>query len=294
MTLRRTRIGTSPDVARIGEALARPGMDPRIWSSLAIVTAVNVDTAEGAVFVDVTLLPSLIPDCARVGAEYAGNGWGLYAPIYVDDEVLVVAPSGDPDEGLVVTRRMHSPSDQLPGVVGANPNDFILVVQPGSNLRVITSQSSGSGGDVNETIAGNQNTSVSGTATISTPTLNLGGSPAVHPAILGDLQKDADDAEDAAIVTANTDAGTSFVSDNVNFLNDYTTFLNLYTTYSGEMGSAQYSDLATVTQGLYQHIQNLESHVTNLETLVAAMVSAAQGHTDARAAVLSVTSQFNK
>jgi len=135
--LKNSRVSKSIDTARLGAAVRGPGMDTRTWVSLAVVTAVHVDPAEG-VFVDVTLMPLGDQSAARLGVEYAGNGFGMYAPLEVDDEVLVEAPSGDPDAGLIVTRRLHGASDPPPQEVVDHPEDLLVVVKPGKTLRMIT------------------------------------------------------------------------------------------------------------------------------------------------------------
>lgn len=143
----RSRVSSGVDFARLSQALMRPGIDPRVWVSYAILTGepvVDTTTADGraGIFVDLVLLPINMEATARVGAIYAGNGFGLYAPLHKDDEVLVVAPSGDPAEGLVVTQRLWSPSDPPPGAVAEHPTDLTLVVESGRSLR-ITAQGAG-------------------------------------------------------------------------------------------------------------------------------------------------------
>ena len=123
------------DTGRLGEAVARPGMDTRVWISLAIVTDFHVDPAEG-VFVDVTLMPSGLPDTARVGACYAGAGFGVFAELKVDDEVLVAAPSGDPAAGLVVLRSLWSAADPPP--TEAAPGVVLLRAEKGVKVHVVT------------------------------------------------------------------------------------------------------------------------------------------------------------
>lgn len=134
--LKNSRVTGALDTTRLGAALARPGMDTRTWVSLAIVKAITIDPTEG-VFVDVICYPNKNPGTARLGCVYAGNGFGLYAPVMVDDEVLVEAPNGNPDQGLVVTQRLHSPSDPLPEEVGAHPEDFLLIARPGKIVRIM-------------------------------------------------------------------------------------------------------------------------------------------------------------
>ena len=132
------RASSQIDFASLGRALARPGMDPRSWCSLAIVQSVVVDEAEG-VFCDVLLMPSKRRETARLGAAYAGSGWGLYAPPMVDDEVLVSAPSGDPALGLVITSRLWSPADVPPADAATHPEDVLLTVRPDKSLRLVVS-----------------------------------------------------------------------------------------------------------------------------------------------------------
>jgi hypothetical protein len=132
------RASSQIDFAALGRAMARPGMDPRAWCSLAIVQSVVVDEAEG-VFCDVLLMPSKRRETARLGAAYAGSGWGLYAPPMVDDEVLVSAPSGDPAQGLVITSRLWSPADVPPADAATHPEDVLLTVRPDKSLRLVVS-----------------------------------------------------------------------------------------------------------------------------------------------------------
>jgi hypothetical protein len=131
------RATTIPDVSRIARALQRPGIDPRAWVSLALVQSVVVD-ADGA-FCDVLLVPSNRRHTARLGAAYAGSGWGMYAPPQVDDEVVVMAPDGDPSAGLVVVSRVWSRVDAPPTEAQQNPEDVVLVVRPDRSLRLSVS-----------------------------------------------------------------------------------------------------------------------------------------------------------
>lgn len=128
---------TIPDVSLIARAIQRPGIDPRAWVSLAIVQSVVVDT-DGA-FCDVLLVPSNRLHTARLGAAYAGSGWGLFLPPLVDDEVVVLAPDGDPSAGLVIVSRLWSQVDAPPTEAQANPEDAVLVVQPDKSLRLSVS-----------------------------------------------------------------------------------------------------------------------------------------------------------
>lgn len=132
------RQSSSPDIGRLSAGLQRPGMDTRIWVSLAFAVDDSAVQDEG-VFVDVVLLPTGETMTARVPAEYAGESFGLYSQILKDDEVVVEIPRGDPNEGAVVTRRLWNKQDKPPQVAKDNPKDFILVVKKDVNLRLVTS-----------------------------------------------------------------------------------------------------------------------------------------------------------
>lgn len=137
----RSRVISGIDTERLANAVSRPGIDPRIWISYAVLmTEPYVETTEGQqdVVADVMLLPSGMIETARVSAIYAGNGFGLYAPLHIDDEVLVLAPSGDPDEGMVITQRLWSPADLPPVELAENTEDVLLVVETDKNLRIKT------------------------------------------------------------------------------------------------------------------------------------------------------------
>lgn len=152
-------------MGRLGAAVGRPGIDPRVWASMAVVTAFHADA--GGVYVDVMLLPDEEPETARVGSIYAGPGYGIYAPIEVDSEVLVIAPHGDPDEGLVVAYVLWSPSDAPPAEATesteASESTVIVRAKDGARLRIITVganvdiEARGDGAQVNVTAGGNVN-----------------------------------------------------------------------------------------------------------------------------------------
>lgn len=136
--LKHSRVSGTLDTGRLGAALRGPGMDTRTWVSYAVIDEVVVDDDEG-VFCNVTCLPSQQKYSARLGCVYAGVDFGMYCPVEVDDEVLVAAPSGDPDQGLVVTQRLHSASDTPPEEVGEFPTDVLLVVKEGRTVRILLS-----------------------------------------------------------------------------------------------------------------------------------------------------------
>ena len=132
----RTRVAHRMDVQRLGAALKSPGIDTRCWVSLAVATEDgSVDPDGLGAFVDVQLMPTEEPTTARFGPVYAGEGFGLYTRIRKDDELVVLIPSGETSEGPVVVSRLWSPADKMPQAAIDNPEDFVLVVEEGKNLR---------------------------------------------------------------------------------------------------------------------------------------------------------------
>lgn len=144
---KRTRIGRKIDAQRVAQLVSMPGIDPRIWVSLCIVDKVVVDKDHG-VFADVHVMSTATVDddgnvvaqqeTVRVAADYAGNGFGLYLPPLVGDEVLVVWPDGNPDHGGVLVKRMWSASDPPPQKAVDKPADALLMIQKDVNLRIMT------------------------------------------------------------------------------------------------------------------------------------------------------------
>lgn len=137
----RSSISRTLDLGRLSNAVSRPGIDPRVWVSYGVLTSdpvIDTDATDNSagIFVEVMLMPSGTTETARVGAAYAGNGFGFYTPLKKDDEVLVCAPSGDPDEGLVVTQRLWSAADPPPAALANYPEDVTLVVESGKALRL--------------------------------------------------------------------------------------------------------------------------------------------------------------
>lgn len=130
----KSRVGRSPDFGRMAEAVSRPGIDPRCWVSTAYVSAFTID--EEGPRVDVILMPSEQPEVARVATEYAGPGFGFYVPVDVDDEVLVGYPNGDPEEGLVVLRKLWSKSDTPPAGAIDDPTCILLHAKEDCTVKI--------------------------------------------------------------------------------------------------------------------------------------------------------------
>jgi hypothetical protein len=126
------------DLSRLSLSLSRPGIDPRVTSSLGFALADSVVDLAHGVFVDVQITPTLQEVTCRVGAEYAGDGFGVYRKIKKDDEVFVIFPNGEPGEGGIVIRALWSQADKPSAQFSAHPDDFVVVVENDKDLRIIT------------------------------------------------------------------------------------------------------------------------------------------------------------
>jgi phage baseplate assembly protein gpV len=131
------RPGGTLDTRMLGQAVSFPGIDPRSWVSLGVVTAVNVAN-DGGPMVDLVTLPNNQTATARVGAPYGAGGFGDWCPIAVDDEVIVIAPDGEPAHGLVVVARLWCQADPVPDLAVANPLDRLIQAKPGQSIRIVT------------------------------------------------------------------------------------------------------------------------------------------------------------
>lgn len=110
MATRRRFLGSRRvDVERIGEAVSRPGIDPRTWVTLgrteADLDARWYDPDRGWV-VDVlthgtTCHGQSVP-CRMLGAFPGLEGYGEYRPPASDEEVVIVFPGGESDEDPIV------------------------------------------------------------------------------------------------------------------------------------------------------------------------------------------------
>ena len=133
------------DISKLSSAVSRPGIDPRCWVTLAQVTDVGFDAAEGF-FVDVEFLPTGEQQCCLLGSHYAGENYGQAALPQVDDVVVVVVPNGDQSAGPVVICKLWNAADPPPadGSSGTDPtDDYLLRIRAGRNY---TLRASGAGG----------------------------------------------------------------------------------------------------------------------------------------------------
>jgi len=104
---RRGRAAGTPDMARIGKALASRGLDTRFWISSGTVGVLgdsgtfSVDDQQavypvpGGVLIDVRLEPCEQYVTARYHGVSAGRFGHILVPVFQGDEVLVLVPDGD-------------------------------------------------------------------------------------------------------------------------------------------------------------------------------------------------------
>lgn len=154
----------------------------------AIVEEIKVDTS--GCFARVLLVPDRVEETIQITGPYAGPHYGFYCPVDVDDLVLVGAPSGDPNHGLVLISRIWSESDPPPQEAIDHPQDVVLHVRKDQNLRLLAS---GHG----NAIIGVDNSGQ----------LYLGQEGATDAAILGTTYRNAESTYDGAL----NDALTTFI-----------------------------------------------------------------------------------
>lgn len=171
---------TNVDMGRMANAVSRPGIDPRVWLTLAIVKDVGYDPDEG-IFVDVQYQPNGDIETCLLGAPYAGAEFGFYFPVNVDDTVLVGIPMGDPNDGPILITRVWNAGDkphsdfQDPEDAEEPTMDAVLRIQPGRKLKIRTSDD-GDGVDI--TVEGNGDVLIQATGAGK---VLLGGEDAEEP-----------------------------------------------------------------------------------------------------------------
>ncbi|KKN72088.1 hypothetical protein LCGC14_0414830 [marine sediment metagenome] len=186
---RLTRARTSPDMGRLANAVSRPGIDPRVWLTLAVVLDVGYDANEG-IFADVQFQPDGTVETCLLGAPYAGAEFGAYFPVNVDDTVLVAVPSGDPSTGPTLIARMWNSGDkphadfQSEDEEEEPTKDVVLRIQPGRKLKIRTSDD-GDGVDI--TVEGNGDVVIQATGDGK---VFIGGTDGTQPSTLADTLTD--------------------------------------------------------------------------------------------------------
>lgn len=112
------------DSQRLARLVQSPGIDPRTWITVAVVTALGFD-AEHGIFADIQFINDGTIETASLGAPYSINGGGMYLPVEVGDLVYVAVPDGNPDYGPVIIARGWNKSIKPPPEAneGGTPGD---------------------------------------------------------------------------------------------------------------------------------------------------------------------------
>lgn len=195
-------VRTGLDVGSLAAALSRPGIDPRVWLTLAVVTDVAYDEDFG-VFADIRMQPNGDIETCLVGSEYAGDGYGTFIPPAVDDIVLVAVPEGDPGFGPVLVKRLFGggerPPPEFQNPDGGDPTDAatapVTRVEDGKVVRIVMKNNAGlkleidGGGAIEINATGNSpvNVNCTSTVTIECPDVRLGVNAGQGIARIGDL-----------------------------------------------------------------------------------------------------------
>lgn len=179
----KNRVNRGAPSNRIGQAMARPGMDTRVWLTEGVVKSVSLSSTKGP-YAEVLLLATAYEDDngeivgriekVRLTSPFAGDGWGMYSPIEVDDEVLVAFPDGDPDAGGWVVQRAWSGEDKPPS--GYANDTFLVHVKDGHKLKLKAKDSS-----VEFDGNGNVTVAVSGTGKVKLQYAALTGGVDIAP-----------------------------------------------------------------------------------------------------------------
>lgn len=122
------------DVAKIANGLSRPGIDPRKFVEIGVVTA--VDVTDKGVHVDF-ISSEGVPETAAVSPPYGGPGYGLHLPIDLDRIAVLAIPDGKFNAGARVVGTVWDEGDTPPQEAIDNRDDVVLVVKPGQSLRII-------------------------------------------------------------------------------------------------------------------------------------------------------------
>lgn len=140
----RTSVRTRPDVNALASAVSRPGVDPRVWITLAVVTELGYDPDEGP-FADLQYQPNGDQETALIGSNYAGAEFGDWSSVEIGDTVLVAVPMGDPGNGPTIICRMWNAGDKpFAEMQDADDSEVptqnrVLRVKPGKKFQLVIS-----------------------------------------------------------------------------------------------------------------------------------------------------------
>lgn len=136
-----TKARSGIDIGRLGKAVQRPGIDPRIWLTLGTVKEVGFDAAHG-IFADVVIQPDGNVETCYVATPYAGAlggkiGFGDWCPVEVDDTVLVAYPRGDSNEGPIIIARFWNSGDLPPTQIDGPDSGRWLIIKPMEKYTIL-------------------------------------------------------------------------------------------------------------------------------------------------------------
>lgn len=206
--LRRTRISSIPDTSRLSQAVQRPGIDPRIWCSLAIASSASEIDADFGEFVEVQLLPSGDSVNCYVGSAYAGASFGEHQQkILKEDMLCVLIPSGDPSEGGVVVSRLHNQQDKPSQLAIDNPRDYARQQEKDTSWRLVLTGAGQwlfEGEDEVHFKSAKKATHEAETFIAKTGNVRLGDESATEPVLLGNTYRAAEETFLAQVQAAST------------------------------------------------------------------------------------------
>lgn len=127
---------SSIDSGMMASAVSRPGIDSRIWLTLAAVEEVGFDEDEG-VFIDVQFMPGGERETCFLGSPYSGSSFGDHCPVKEGETVLVAIPEGDPGYGPIIIGRFNDASD--PPHSDFDSQNRVIRAEPGQNVKIVVS-----------------------------------------------------------------------------------------------------------------------------------------------------------
>lgn len=205
--LRRSRVGTTPDLTRISAGVSRPGIDPRTWVSFGYTLAESSIDKDHGHYVEVKLLPSELELTCRVPSEYAGKQFGSHEGLlHQHDEVVVLIPDGDPNHGGILVSRLWSNNDPPPDLVANNPKDIVRVLETDINYR-LTLQGQGQwlvegADDFHHHTTKKATYEADDTVTLKTPKVRLGEEGATEKLVLGSTYRQAENTMNTQLASA--------------------------------------------------------------------------------------------
>lgn len=228
--IRRTR--RSIDLGKLASAITRPGVDPRVWITLGVVTETGADPEQG-LFADVEFIPSGEEQTVFVGSNYAGAGYGTVVKPKVGDVVVIAVPEGIQDAGPIIIARLWN--GQMPpppeAINGEDITDDVVTrVKSGDSHKLFV----GGGGGVLVDVdgAGDIRLQARGSGKVKL------GDTDLQPAVLGNANQSVLDDHETRIKTLETAIGQ--------FVTAFSTHTHVVTVSGVTVGVASAGGVAAV------------------------------------------------